>query len=333
MASVSSESHKVSTLSLPALSLSRLTSPSPQSPARIDYLSSLPNELLDNIFGYLYDQTPPPLPLSKRLRPWFEKHFYRKLSFSSFDSLVQFADTLFDSPRIAQYVYVLRLEEDALDDDSSEEDSSEEDAFEEPSRKSHRKSRELHSLLPALLPLLTHLVKLDVPCTPSILPPLDKFLSAQPFLPRLRYLTTSFESDDDGFVALDVLKQYAKLPVLKRLRIYDWDEDDFRNCHRSESTLLPGVTTLEIRGHAAFKSSVRTLTSVFPSLLHLELRSTESYGSGHVDYIQCLPNTLLSLSISAADFYDFNSELAHLRRLRYLHLGSAFSSEDVSQEN
>ena len=227
-------------------------------------------------------------------------------------------------------MYVLRLEEeDASNDDSSEEDSSEEDAFEEPSRKSHRKPRELHSLLPALLPLLTHLVKLDVPCTPSILPPLDKFLSAQPLLPRLRYLTTSFESDDDGFVALDALKQYAKLPVLKRLRIYDWDEDDFRNCHRSESTLLPGVTTLEIRGRAAFKSSVRTLTSVFPSLLHLELRSTESYGSGHVDYIRCLPNTLLSLSISAADFYDFNPELAHLSRLRYLHLGSAFSSEDI----
>lgn len=228
---------------------------------------------------------------------------------------------------------MLKVEEeeepDEEDDDSSEEDSSEDDFEERSRRKRPKKVRELHSLLPTLLPLLTHLVKLDVPYTPPIARRLDSHLSPPPVLPHLRYLASSFELDVDEDVDLDELAQYAALPALKRLKIYDWDEDDFRNCRRSESTLLCSITTLEIRGHSAFKSSVQALIDVCPSILHLELRSLDSHGSPFVDCIPYLPNTLLSLSILAAEYYDFNSELAHLDRLRYLHLGPTFVCEDI----
>ncbi|GAA5960935.1 hypothetical protein JCM3765_007547 [Sporobolomyces pararoseus] len=50
---------------------------------RIDYLSLLPNELLEDVFDYAYSSIPPPtLPLSKRLLPFHRKHLYRQISLS-----------------------------------------------------------------------------------------------------------------------------------------------------------------------------------------------------------------------------------------------------------
>jgi len=313
MASVSSESHEVSTLSLHAVSLSRLTSPSPQSSPRIDYFSSLPNELLDNIFEYLYDQTPPPLPLSKRLRPWFEKHFYRKFSFSSFDSLAEFADTLFESPRIAQYVLVLRLEEEAASDEESSDNS-------------YNQVQRLLTLLPRLIPRLPHLVELDLPYAPRQLIPAAGPLPTPQALTRLRYLAISLELDWDECVHLDRLAQFGSLPCLERVKFYQWDEEHFK-CHRSESTVLPHVTTLDIRGSPPCQASIQALTCLCPSLIHLELHDSDS--SSFSDCISHLPATLRSLSLFTSDHYDIDFSLSHFSQLRYLRFGSPFSAADI----
>ncbi|GAA5834223.1 hypothetical protein JCM5353_006954 [Sporobolomyces roseus] len=331
MISVTLNSNLVSSLSLPMVSVSSFPG-SLQSSPQIDHFSSLPNELLDTIFQYLYDEPTPSLPLSKRLRPWFEKHFYRKLSFSSFDSFAEFAAVLFKTPHIAQYVYVLKVEEeeapDEEEDDSSAEDSSRQDDFEERSRrKRHNKVRELHALLPSLLPLLTHLVKLDVPYTPPIARRLDSHLSPPPVLPHLRYLATSFELDEDEDVDLDELAQYTALPALKRLKIYDWDKYGFQNYHRSESTVLPNVTTLDIRGSVASEGSVQALTDLCPALLHLQLH--DPYASSLRLCLPYLPTTLHSLSIFAGKDLELDSDLSQFTQLRYFHIASSFYAEDL----
>jgi len=74
-------------------------------------LSSLPNEILDDIFDLAHTELEPLTgPLSKRLLPFFQRSFYRKVRLSSYGQLDRLCQTSQTRPVLTSLIWVLRIE-------------------------------------------------------------------------------------------------------------------------------------------------------------------------------------------------------------------------------
>ncbi|GAA5984126.1 hypothetical protein JCM5350_003786 [Sporobolomyces pararoseus] len=76
---------------------------------KIDYLSALPNELLDDIFGRVRRPLPLVGTLNKRLLPFLLKNLYREIRISTWRKLELFCQLSTQKPELASYVKELDL--------------------------------------------------------------------------------------------------------------------------------------------------------------------------------------------------------------------------------
>jgi len=278
-----------------------LTSPSPQSSPRTDYFSFLPNELLHVIFEYAYKDLAPTAPLSKRLLPFFEKYLYRKISLptvSAVDRFITLIDRIQHKGSLVYNVALPKAPEDLRAD--------------------------FEAQLPHFLSLLPNLVSLDVPYSPRLFIASHTSAPFPPYLLCLKSFATSPNLYTDAKIDLDKLAQLASLPCLDHLKLYDWHEHGEENIHRSRTTVLPGIKTLEIDGEAADIQTPVKLIEACPSLLHLDLESTYMEGDHEfARYLHLLPSNLRSLSLHgirpAAATVD--TLLPRFNQLNSLHLG------------
>jgi len=268
MALVPSASNQVSVSSLLMLSIKLIyLSPSQSSP-RIDYLSALPNELLDDIFEQAYRSSPPSQPLSKRLLPFFEKLLYRKVSLSSIVANSRFRCCIERTPRLGHLIRSLYITKPTPDEEVQE-----------------------------VLYLLPNLLELSIPQCPSLFATTLQSAYSFPYLSRLEAITTSILEDPDETSNLDVLAQFSQLPSLKRMRIEEWNEHEEAVILRSAPTVLHNIISLEVQGAAADMGTVQSLLDTCPSVLHLDLDCQYEFGPDFAQHLPLLPIALLSLHL------------------------------------
>ncbi|GAA5851256.1 hypothetical protein JCM5353_007709 [Sporobolomyces roseus] len=277
---------------------------------QINHFSSLPNELLHDIFEYAYKDSPPSHPLSKHLVPFFEENLYRKVSLSSLSTFEQFLASILATPTKGPLVQTLGLPSVSNADDVA--------TFAIDIRR--------------MLSLLPNLVNLNVPGLPAPRDSNHQAITSSPALPRLESLEVSLKDrKEDGIVDLDGLAQFGALPLLKRLRVYDWAEREPQYVHCSNTTLLPSVTRLEVQGEGADVEIVKFLLDACPSLLHLELDATYEGGAEFSTRLSELPATLHSLHLHGTHPAQghVDSILFRLTQLRSLHLGNGCYSGNL----
>jgi len=286
--------------------LSKLIDLNSQSP-RIDYLSSLPNELLDDIFEHAYTESPPSRPLSKRLAHWFEKHLFRKVLLSSHARSSQFLRSLSAQPRKGKFVQYLDLPERTVDGYPDTD------------------------FYKSLFPLLPNLIHLESAVT-SLLPNdgADHF-EALPSLESLAFPIIShgneFDEDQDDRLDIGQLACLESLPRLTSLTIYDWRIYSNESLEQSRPLSLPRLESLRIEGTGAEDATVGYLIAKCPSLRHLAIHSTwEDDVRAVFGALKIYPIMLVSLSVSIRSsaymivHYD-EADLARFTQLRSLHLG------------
>jgi len=273
-----------------------------QSSSQVDHLSSLPNELLDDIFEYAHLDSSPSEPLSKRLLPFFEKYLYRQVTLTSSVAVTRFVNSIIRRPYLGSFNTSLKIVELSVDQQ-----------------------------LQQLLPFLSNLQNLDAPLCPSLCADTTQLALSPTFATRLRTISTSFALDVEGGVNLDDLAQYKWLPALRELKIYDWDEHEEDDVHCLEKTVLPNITALKVEGFAADMYSIESFFQVCPALVDLELYCTYAEGPDLNAQLPQLPLTLRSLHLFGLHpcRQPVDSILPSYIHLRSLRLGDGCYSQTI----
>jgi len=284
----------------------------PQSSPQIDHFSSLPNELLDDIFDQAYTYSPPSHPLSKRLLPFFEQHFYRKVSISSFPRCTILHETISAQPYKGHLVAQMNLS-----------------ALQDPTEANLDLLASLFSVVPNLTHLDCSLLTYLYERTPGITDSLSRLQSLTiPIRPDHR------DDDQRAYLELEQLVFLQDLPEVYDLTLnsYRFYPDDTINGF--EHLWLPHLHRLRIEGEGAEDHSVSFITARCPALLHLALHSTWYENLKLYGYIDSHPLSLRSLSLSIENglvvVHDQQDSLERFTQLQSLHLGDLCYDRDVA---
>jgi len=180
--------------------------------------------------------------------------------------------------------------------------------------------------------LLPNLVTLHIHSLPTLHDSNNTPLISSSALARLESLEVSLDDrEEEGIVDLDSLAQFGGLPLLRRLRLRNWAgylDDELR---RSDTTLLPSVTRLEVQGSGADVQNLKFLLVTCPSVLYLELESEHEEGPEFATRLPPLPSTLQSLHLHGTyrAQVPVDSILPRLNQLRHLHLGEGLYSRNI----
>ncbi|GAA5962618.1 hypothetical protein JCM3765_006860 [Sporobolomyces pararoseus] len=273
-------------------------------PPRIDRLSKLPNELLDEIFQYTYDAHPPRSPLSKRLLPFFEKHRYHRVVFlrNGYRQLYSFLDSIACQPQRVKYVISLDV------------------------RALNPSFNQVEFLL-LNLPCLIHL---GVPSETMK----DRVRSKQLFstLPNIKSVTTEPTENNVGFVdALDNFAFLSVLPSLNELQIINWSFGANPVFIEETNFSLSHVRTLRIESVIVEEPPVVGIVNSCPALRHLELVATHYQALDFTDCLSTITTDLESLTLDSDDEIPGVDEAALLRftNLRSLTLGRGVYEPEI----
>jgi hypothetical protein len=299
---------------------------------RIDRLSHLPNELLDIIFDLAYARRRSIEPLSKRLLPYHERSLYRRIRFEGSHQAIQLYQSLNLHPSkgsLIKEIYGPLLE-----------------YVDEPA--------EFFQSLTSILPFCLSLEVLEV--SPGFdsrtnLSRVSKWnLYAAELLHHLQDLPlkrlevsliqkneeeeAEDEDEEVSYTNLDTLAIIQEHPSICELIIGDWNSEVVEDVRRNRSFTLPGIKSLRIEGIAADKISVKTVTELCPSLLHLHLFSTFEIGVlVFSNVLPHLPISLHSLSLNATRPDDpfCEEHLPRFTSLRSIELGDNMFSSSIHQ--
>ncbi|GAA5982555.1 hypothetical protein JCM5350_006115 [Sporobolomyces pararoseus] len=262
---------------------------------RIDYLSRLPNELLEDIFNHAYSGSPPPLmPISKRLLPFHQQHLYRQVSLSSPSSVACFASSISSDEGKGKMVKAAKFD------------------------RTKQAVIESIEVLEKLFPLLPNVQHLDLQS--HVFPADNRSTEIFKVLPSVKSVSIKAVRNSDRLVDPDYFSFLSALPSLDSLKVLNWPildgEYDVEGNRK-----LAGVKTLAVEGQGAEDESVVGLVKMCPALLHLELVTTYD---DQVDFSCCLPDfspTLESLTLAANHPSSYGVPYDHLF-LRFTHLRS-----------
>ncbi|GAA5963366.1 hypothetical protein JCM3765_007002 [Sporobolomyces pararoseus] len=243
---------------------------------KIDRLSALPNELLDDIFRRV--ERPRPLigTLNKRLLPFLLRNFYRKVRIGKWHELELLCQVTEKKPELATFIESLDLFlfMDSFDPiaDSKASDSESERYEENP-------HLELKGQVVAFFHRLTQLKLLTLSCT-SWLARLPMEISDStkfPFSSTLTKLIIKGTFDEGGrqFERPDIhtLLLYPRLAgiTLDLIIRGDYLEDDKTEFEQEPSALLPHLTQIDINAPLSKVPSLGPLINSAPSLRSLFL--------------------------------------------------------------
>ncbi|GAA5982546.1 hypothetical protein JCM5350_006110 [Sporobolomyces pararoseus] len=278
---------------------------------RIDHLSRLPNELLEDIFDHAYcTSPPPPMPISKRLLPFHQKHLYRQVLLSSSSRVKKFLTSVSKDKEKGKIVKSLELKR----------------------KKSFKiKSTEALEKLFPLLPNLEHLGF----CSKAI--PNSK-LSKVLFLPLSKVTSFTFEIKtvlDYDYLDLGSFAFLTAFPSLAILKLSDWPiVGDTVFEEEKDMFELECVTTLVVAGRGAEDASVAEFVKRCPAVLHLDLLTT--FDDDYTSFLYCLPNLPTTLEFLKLDstaqwsnLTSYDHLLLRFTNLRSLDLGDGLYSKTI----
>ncbi|GAA5971475.1 hypothetical protein JCM3765_007916 [Sporobolomyces pararoseus] len=275
---------------------------------RIDYLSRLPPELLYDIFDYAYSSSPPPpMPLSKSLLHFHQKHFYRQLiTLSSPSSLRSLLFSISNEEEKGQFVNSLKI------------------------NRSKASETEMINLLEKLFPLLPKVKHLKIYSDV-----VDDGARSRPLLGAIasfRSLSTAgnyidLQLDVTCFAFLSALPNFSELTIEVWPRLHTVDED----FDKDTSILLSHIKYLRICGSEAYDGTVYKVFALCPNLSEVALYSSNKDSTFFDDIIWHLPSGLkfLKLSPSFKTAEPIDSQLLRFTNLRSLDLGAGCYSKYI----
>ncbi|GAA5969659.1 hypothetical protein JCM3765_000614 [Sporobolomyces pararoseus] len=237
----------------------------------IDYLSLLPNELLEDIFDYAYSSSPPPiLPLSKRLLPFHQKHLNRQISLSFSSQVDTFLTSISNRKEIGALVNSLEL------------------------ARKHGRSITSFDILEKLFPLLPNLQHLDLDASE-----VEYSRRIQLLFSKLSNVTSVYTKpllDSDGYPDLNSLAFLSALPSLEKLKVSSWTPTSFSL--EFEDYKLPKVRSLAVEGDGAEDSEA---LQQLPQLRKIHLRGGSISPVGFLTLLSG-PDRLVHLETIVLDF-------------------------------
>ncbi|GAA5960928.1 hypothetical protein JCM3765_007544 [Sporobolomyces pararoseus] len=261
---------------------------------RNDYLSRLPNELLEDIFDYAYSSSPPPpMPLSKRLLPFHQKHLYRQITLSSPTQVNIFLASISSNKEKGKMVKEIEFD------------------------RSRDGVVESIEVLENLFPLLPNLQHLDLRSQEIEVCQQSNILFGT--LTNITSVITEPVSVYDR-IDLDHFAFLSTLPSLNKLEIYDWPPSTGYCLTHEGRFELAHLKSLKIQGEGAEESTAANLAKLCPALLHLELNST---WDDVLDFDRCItqiPARPESLQLSSQ--YTPHANLSPHLLLRFTNLRS-----------
>ncbi|GAA5980603.1 hypothetical protein JCM5350_003556 [Sporobolomyces pararoseus] len=272
---------------------------------RIDHLSRLPPELLDDIFDYAYCYSPPPhMLLSRYLLPFHQKQFYRSVKLSSSSQVSKLLASITNQPENGLSVKSLRFNND------------------------HRSWYPSLDALEKLFPYLPNVEMLVIPFGF-----VEVGARSQRLLSTLSKVTSVWTSPGRDRRDLDVncFAFLSALPNLCMLNVDYWPSQQWSegDSDMRTSPQLQNVKYLMIWGRGAGDTSVSKLVELCPSLSTIELWT---------DYVDSF-NPLLHLLTESLETLQLRSrwrtneptdfELLRFTDLRYLDLDAGCYSENI----
>ncbi|GAA5982543.1 hypothetical protein JCM5350_006109 [Sporobolomyces pararoseus] len=272
---------------------------------RIDHLSRLPNELLEGIFDYAYYiSPPPPLPLSKRLLPFHQKHFYRQVSLSSCSQLDNFIASVSSDKEKGKIVKAISFD------------------------RSNHGVIESIEVLEKLFPHLPNLQHFELDSGEITISSRSTNLFST--LTKITSIITeptweNFALNLDGFAFL------SNLPSLNRLEIRKWPANSTLYSDSRLVFQLPHVKTLKVEGEGAEEWTVADLVALCPALIHLEIETTWSDEIDFDKLIEKVSANLESIRLSSRAYLAEFSPRLLLRfpNLRHVDLGDGYYPDSI----
>ncbi|GAA5854757.1 hypothetical protein JCM5353_007619 [Sporobolomyces roseus] len=290
-----------------------------QNGPKIDHFSSLPNEILQDIFELVQpsfpartqDQSSTYMLISKRCLPFIRSNIYRAISLSSPKQIDAFFQTIYSDRALGGIVRTLTVH--SFQPSSPSKGNSSRGTTE-----TARKLRRLFHLLPNLDSFSLYERMENIDAIPLMAVPLQ----------HLRKLNIVVPPVDSKVLDLDDFQWIAAIPSLHDLRLSDWDHYD--ECYISDSVTFPHLQKLGIDGNGAAESSVAVLAAVCPSLVDVSLIS---YQVDVPAFEHCLPSFPLNLERLFLSSLDRNLLAIHLllrfQQLTHLVIGDYTCSPQI----
>ncbi|GAA5987731.1 hypothetical protein JCM5350_008086 [Sporobolomyces pararoseus] len=270
----------------------------------LDYFSSLPSELLSDIFRYAYkDSKPPSLPISRTLLPFQRQSLYRQIQISStsqFDSLMTACEIRSGLGRI---VRILEVENVDVEGGGT-------------AKKNARRIR-------AFLSNLVNLEQLRLGGnTASIVKPILSYSIARSSLPRLRILALDLTSECSNLFESTSGHHLSEYPSLYRLELSIARPWLFTGSERGGAPL--GITELALKGLEVYTDQTFPFLESLPNLSSLTLESLCLKSPSDWTLLLVLPDSLTSLTLLKPPpsfwFKNLDQQLPRLVNLEYLYL-------------
>ncbi|GAA5996253.1 hypothetical protein JCM5350_000478 [Sporobolomyces pararoseus] len=276
--------------------------------AKRDFLSSLPPELLSEIFNYAYkDFEPPRAPISRALLPFQRQALFRKIridALSHFDSLVEAHESNAGLGRMVKSLEVQNVDTQGGGGGT----------------KNERRMKGFFSTL-------VNLEQLRLGSNTTSL--IDLVLSlriARSELPQLRSLVLEIPSEWKKPFDSKIYRNLNEYPSLCRLEISTEKHDRFA-CNSRGGGKLTKITQLVLKGPEVDNSKTLSFLQNFPNLKSLTLDTLASHHPDYSSLVGILPTSLISLTLRNLGFYDGYSKPCDQHFPRLVNLESLYLSE------
>ncbi|GAA5989150.1 hypothetical protein JCM5350_005102 [Sporobolomyces pararoseus] len=274
-----------------------------------DFLSSLPPELLSEIFNYAYkDSEPPRAPISRAFLPFQRQALFRQVridSLSHFEQLVEAYELNAGLGRMVRTLEVNNVDRQEGGGGGT---------------KNERRMKGFFSSLVNLEQL-----KLGLKTTSLI----DLVLSlriARSDRPQLRSLVLEIPLNWKKPFESKIYRYLNEYPSLRRLEISTEKHDRFA-CNSRGGGKLTKITELVLKGPAVDNSKTLSFLQNFPSLTSLTLDTLTSDMPNYSSLVAVLPTSLTSLTLLSRGFYDGYLRPCDQHFPRLVNLESLYLSE------
>ncbi|GAA5980829.1 hypothetical protein JCM5350_003722 [Sporobolomyces pararoseus] len=281
---------------------------------KLDHFSSLPPELLSDIFEYAYEKfKPPTLPISRSLLPSQRQSLYRQIKISStsqFDSLMTACEM---NSGLGRIVRSLEIENADAEGGGTR-------------KKNAPRIR-------AFLSTLVNLQQLRLGGnTSSIIAPVLSYRIARSSLPRLRILALDLTSECSNLFDSTSGHHLSEYPSLCRLELSIARPWLLTGSERGGAPL--GITELALKGLEVYTEQTLPFLESLPNLSSLTLESLSLKSPSDWTLLLVLPDSLTSLTLRKPPpsfwFVNLDQYLPRLVNIEYLYLADwSFSQNPI----